>query len=701
MKKALLLLLVSLLANFSFSQNVEFPTPGLELGSIYHCNYFDGCEYFSTSIRYVNDTIFCDQVYHSFRSPSPYASPIIYMRYEDGKVYATIGRANPCDGPQELYYDFNLEVGDFFNSPNRGRLQVVRTSRTTLPNGEERKELYLSGSGHSNELDHWIDGIGDVTNGFFGRRDFEGGYEEFICARDNSGLLWEKDNTSIVCEELLCLLPFPAFEYDNSENTSVQFQDNSLNAHTWLWDFGDGTTSRDTNPVHSYVEPGCYEVCLTLTSPCRPNDSYERCTPIQVALSQKWIQLDFIIDPANQPIKTGQFINKDTGWIASSHQVWKTIDGGQSWVEQILPPGPAPIVRILNKLHFIDENTGMIAAGNYIYSGGNSDLASALLRTNDGGSTWEIQHQGQGGWFWEGALSNSSIGWASGQFRPLFKTENGGLNWQEIEFENIAEIYNIFPISGDTVIISGKKGVSILPETHVTTIGRTTDGENWTFFDFPEIKGFSSIFFLDAMNGWAVGGLNIYKTNDGGQSWETTTIDLPMSYKLNDIKFADANNGLAAGEKGLILHTTDGGENWVRENCGRDVRLYELSFPSPDVAYTFGRSGTILKYCPNGELGSCEVVTSTKSEQVKHQNTFIQISPNPFSHSTTLKLAGGMHGSYKLAIYDSSGQLIESQAYTAHKEFVLTNKNWPNGLYFVTLTSSDGKVYSSRFIIQQ
>jgi PKD repeat protein len=32
---------------------------------------------------------------------------------------------------------------------------------------------------------------------------------------------------------------------------------------TWLWDFGDGTTSNDAQPLHEFPGPGTYEVCLT------------------------------------------------------------------------------------------------------------------------------------------------------------------------------------------------------------------------------------------------------------------------------------------------------------------------------------------------------------------------------------------------------------------------------------------------------
>ena len=36
---------------------------------------------------------------------------------------------------------------------------------------------------------------------------------------------------------------------------------------TWLWDFGDGTTSSSARPVHTYAVPGTFDVSLTVTGP--------------------------------------------------------------------------------------------------------------------------------------------------------------------------------------------------------------------------------------------------------------------------------------------------------------------------------------------------------------------------------------------------------------------------------------------------
>ena len=48
----------------------------------------------------------------------------------------------------------------------------------------------------------------------------------------------------------------------------VKFTDKSTgNVSGWNWDFGDGTTSTEQNPTHTYSTPGTYTVILTVTGP--------------------------------------------------------------------------------------------------------------------------------------------------------------------------------------------------------------------------------------------------------------------------------------------------------------------------------------------------------------------------------------------------------------------------------------------------
>jgi PKD repeat protein len=59
----------------------------------------------------------------------------------------------------------------------------------------------------------------------------------------------------------------------------VQFTDESLgNVTTWYWDFGDGSTSDISNPIHTYSSPGTYQVILEVMDtvslpPCVDSDT--------------------------------------------------------------------------------------------------------------------------------------------------------------------------------------------------------------------------------------------------------------------------------------------------------------------------------------------------------------------------------------------------------------------------------------------
>ena len=50
---------------------------------------------------------------------------------------------------------------------------------------------------------------------------------------------------------------------DGDAPRTVQFTDTSTDASQWFWDFGDGATSNDQNPSHTYTAPGTFTVILT------------------------------------------------------------------------------------------------------------------------------------------------------------------------------------------------------------------------------------------------------------------------------------------------------------------------------------------------------------------------------------------------------------------------------------------------------
>ena len=69
-------------------------------------------------------------------------------------------------------------------------------------------------------------------------------------------------------------------DQDTSDYLGFYFQDLSAYEPThWAWDFGDGGMSQDTSPVHTYLQDGTYEVCLTVSN---DNGSHTYCQTLQV-----------------------------------------------------------------------------------------------------------------------------------------------------------------------------------------------------------------------------------------------------------------------------------------------------------------------------------------------------------------------------------------------------------------------------------
>ena len=62
--------------------------------------------------------------------------------------------------------------------------------------------------------------------------------------------------------------PTARFNYtvDADNGLLVNFTNSSLNADTHSWDFGDGESSTETSPSHTYAADGTYDVTLTATN---------------------------------------------------------------------------------------------------------------------------------------------------------------------------------------------------------------------------------------------------------------------------------------------------------------------------------------------------------------------------------------------------------------------------------------------------
>jgi PKD repeat protein len=111
---------------------------------------------------------------------------------------------------------------------------------------------------------------------------------------------------------------------------SVQFTDSSTGSpSSWSWDFGDGTTVTDENPLHTYTSAGTYSVSLTATNSLGSNTSVES---------------DYIMVAGNTAVTATETVLSDTpstpvpGYTyvipSGSTSGSKSAAGSDAWVEE-------------------------------------------------------------------------------------------------------------------------------------------------------------------------------------------------------------------------------------------------------------------------------------------------------------------------------------------------------------------------------
>jgi photosystem II stability/assembly factor-like uncharacterized protein len=105
--------------------------------------------------------------------------------------------------------------------------------------------------------------------------------------------------------------------------------------------------------------------------------------------------------------------------------------------------------------------------------------------------------------------------------------------------------------------------------------------------------------FISPSTGWVVGDLGvILKTTDGGQNWNTQPIG--SQTLLVAVDFIDSMNGWIVGEFGTILKTTNSGINWVQQTASTTEMLRDVNFVDTNLGWIIGSNGTILKTTNGG-----------------------------------------------------------------------------------------------------
>ena len=77
----------------------------------------------------------------------------------------------------------------------------------------------------------------------------------------------------------------------------------------------------------------------------------------------------------------------------------------------------------------------------------------------------------------------------------------------------------------------------------------------------------------------------------------------PVTTTLRDVYFADSLNGWAVGDTSTIIHTSDGGYNWVTQTCPvNNINLNKIQFVTKDIGFIVANNGIVLKTINGGDI---------------------------------------------------------------------------------------------------
>jgi photosystem II stability/assembly factor-like uncharacterized protein len=204
--------------------------------------------------------------------------------------------------------------------------------------------------------------------------------------------------------------------------------------------------------------------------------------------------------------------------------ILRTVDGGASWEKQ-----ESGTDKHLFSIDFVDSKRGIVA-GDW----------GAIVATNDGGQTWVQRNLPEDVILNDIAMVDESYGFIVGELGKVFATEDGGVNWTERSNDIQKSLF----------------GVTFLDRTHGFAVG------------------------IDAL---------VIETTDAGATWQVRNgsteigaleqVGFAMAYESPSLYgiAVDGQLGFAVGEVGAVFLSTDGGQTWKRRTSqgeGRDSGWY-------------------------------------------------------------------------------------------------------------------------------
>ena len=305
------------------------------------------------------------------------------------------------------------------------------------------------------------------------------------------------------------------------------------------------------------------------------------------------------IGPKGGPIRALTVDSQNPGTVyagTSGGGVFKSTDGGRNWTA-----ANSGLTALDVRILAIDpQDTTTLYAGTH-------NSSSGVFRSTDGGASWSAASSGLPEFPGVLALAidpqNPSTLYAGTQFNGVFKSTDWGASGTAVNFGLPTDPYTQRLIGVTAVVIDPQNSSTVFACVGGNGVFKSTDGgATWNSVNSGLPNNFNGASFLaiDPQTPgtvYAATGSGVFKSTDGGASWSAANSGLTFT-SVNALVIDPQNSSTLyaalAGATGEVFKSTDGGASWSAVSSGlmlTSVTALAIDPKNPGTLYAGGDGG--------------------------------------------------------------------------------------------------------------